>query len=270
MPGTPGNYGYCTPSDLNSLLGGFTEGYYGTDIYGTAPVATSAIEADINAAFRTLNEHLEGYPVVRSTPLALEGSVYPQSAVDANAAWAIYRKLKSVHAPEFDEGVPEWIQRFHWHGTQFLDDVRTGRTVFEAFTAIGELGIAVPSAAGTIEGTPGTSTNSTGTFYNNWEGYGGPYIGAMRQTWRIAIDGAGPAGSATFKWSMDDGVSYSNEGVECGTAWTALADGIFVRFSGGDGTAFAVDDYWRFETVPLYVAAYGDPRVGKIRQFVRA
>jgi len=256
MPGTPGTYGYCIPSDLNGILNGFTENYY-----GSGATATTSIESDINAAFRHMNEHFEGYAMVRKVPMPLEGSVYPQTLIDANAAWSIHRKLKAVHADEFVEGEPEWIRAFWNTGMRKIEDIRKGKVVFESFTALGEIGIGMPTA--------GTSGSSIGTFHNNWEGFGSPFYGDRRMSWQIKIDGAGPAGSATFKYSYDAGVSWADTGIIAGTEWEPLSYGIYVRFEGA-GTAFHVDDYWDFDAVPPWIASYGDPNVIKAKTFLRA
>jgi len=255
MPGTPGTYGYCVPSDCDTLLYGFIENYYGTGTQGTADA-----EADINSEYRNLNERLEGFPMIRSVPVPLEGSVYPQTIIDANAAWTVFRRLKAVHANEFNEGVPEWISRFHAMGEELIEDIRTGKVVFEGFTALGEIGIGMPTAA--------TSADTIGTFHNNWEGFAGPFNGDRRLSWRVQIDGAGPTGSATFKWSIDGGQSWQYEAQETGTEWIGLAYGVYARFEGW-GTAFADGDYWDFDTVPIWIEAYGDPRVAKMRRFER-
>jgi len=256
MPGTPGTYGYCVPSDCDTLLTGFIENYYGTGTQGT-----SDAEADINAEFRRMNDRFEGFSMVKSVPLPLEGSTYPQTIVDANASWTVFRRLRAVHAAEFNEGVPEWISRFEDMGNEYLDEIRTGKVVFESFTALGEVGIGMPAA--------GTGTDSTGTFFNNWEGFAGPFWGDRRMNWRVEIESDGSTGISTFKYSIDKGASWMETGVKTGTGWIGIGYGVNVRFEGWDGTAFADGDYWDFETVPAWVTAYGDPGIVKVREGVR-
>ena len=135
--------------------------------------------------------------------------------------------------------------------------------VFSYYTSVGEIGISPPYGES-------RGTDQNGTFINNWEGYGDPYWGDKRLTWRVQIDAAGFTGSATYKYSQDSGASWEEEGIKTGTNWKPLGLGVQVRFEGWAGTAYADGDYWQFDTVPLYVPAEGDPIVAKAREIVRS
>ena len=64
------------------------------------------------------------------------------------------------------------------------------------------------------------------------------------EVWLIEIDGAGATGTATFKWSRNNGTSWNATTVKTDYEWISLASGIKIRFWDRDGE-FDSGDKWR-------------------------
>jgi len=64
------------------------------------------------------------------------------------------------------------------------------------------------------------------------------------EVWLIEIDTAGATGTATFKWSRDNGTTFQATLQATSYEWIALGAGIKVRFWDRDGE-FDDDDIWR-------------------------
>ena len=62
--------------------------------------------------------------------------------------------------------------------------------------------------------------------------------------WLIEIDTAGATGTATFKWSRDNGTTFQATLQATSYEWITLGAGIKVRFWDRDGE-FDDDDIWR-------------------------
>jgi hypothetical protein len=81
------------------------------------------------------------------------------------------------------------------------------------------------------------------------------------EVWLIEIDGAGGTGTATFKWSRDDGTTWKATTVETDYEWITLDAGISVRFWDRNGE-FDEGDKWR-----CYMKS--EPRIEQFEQPVK-
>jgi len=64
------------------------------------------------------------------------------------------------------------------------------------------------------------------------------------ETWLFEIDGAGATGTATFKWSRDNGSNWQATTKATNYEWVSLSAGIYIRFWDRNGE-FTVGDKWR-------------------------
>ena len=64
------------------------------------------------------------------------------------------------------------------------------------------------------------------------------------ETWYFEIDTTGSVGTATFKWSRDDGSTYQSTLKTTSQEWIYLAAGIYIRFWDREGE-FDSGDKWR-------------------------
>ncbi|MBT1070884.1 DUF4091 domain-containing protein [Pelotalea chapellei] len=97
----------------------------------------------------------------------------------------------------------------------------------------------------------GAETNGGGSAnYNVGTGTvvtSGTYTGTANARYIVVIDGAGAVGTATFKWSRDNGKTWQRTAVTTSAAPVLLENGISVAFSGnGIVGDFAVNDEWLF------------------------
>ncbi len=107
------------------------------------------------------------------------------------------------------------------------------------------------------------SSNAAGAISNaQKEGAGsgtmaptGDYTGLIDRDYFVQIDLAGELGVATFKWSHDDGATFTAVGVVTSAVATALELGISILFLGGAGVDFVLGDLWRFKAFRPYGVA---------------
>lgn len=80
----------------------------------------------------------------------------------------------------------------------------------------------------------------------------GTYTGTANARYIVVIDGAGAVGTATFKWSRDNGETWQGTGVTTSAVPIPLEKGMKIAFP-GDGAAsdFAVNDEWVFYVGPV-------------------
>jgi len=64
------------------------------------------------------------------------------------------------------------------------------------------------------------------------------------EVWHIEIDSAGAVGTATFKWSRDDGTTFQATTKTTNYEWIALDAGVYIRFWDRDGE-FDSGDKWK-------------------------
>ena len=69
------------------------------------------------------------------------------------------------------------------------------------------------------------------------------------EVWLVEIDKAGAVGTATFKWSRDNGETWEETEQETDYEWISLAAGIKIRFWDRGGE-FALGDKWRIYLHP--------------------
>jgi len=87
---------------------------------------------------------------------------------------------------------------------------------------------------------------------------GGDYYGQDDLIYRIQIDGVGVPN--TFKWSQDNGATWSASGVSCATTWTSLSNGLEIKWSSTTGGV--LEEEWTIETKGL--GSLVSHRVGKL------
>jgi len=77
---------------------------------------------------------------------------------------------------------------------------------------------------------------------------GGDYSGLATLTYKVEVDTAGDiGGTATFKWSSDNGVTWSGELIPIADAFPIAIDlGLTLEFGSGTGQDFNLGDYWIF------------------------
>lgn len=74
----------------------------------------------------------------------------------------------------------------------------------------------------------------------------GVYNGTNGNWYLVEIDSPGSQATATFRWSKDNGISWIQQGVNCGDGNPVILDnGVYVTFSGG-ASSFQVGDRWEF------------------------
>jgi hypothetical protein len=83
------------------------------------------------------------------------------------------------------------------------------------------------------------------------------------QNYVIEVDGGGEVGSATFKWSHDQGQSWQKTGLQAGgpDAPMQLENGLSVYWESGVGTDLVVGDRWSFTAFPpvYWYQVFGAP-----------
>ena len=160
------------------------------------------------------------------------------------------------HLGEYGEE-PDWIKA-----------LRTKYQIIATHIIKGE----VPLQDGDIPrfgiGTSVTGSLNIGSaaFFNNSDGYFGPYTGTdFKRQFVIQIDGTGTnneISGASFKWSRDGGYSWTKTKQECNTDWDGtkgkLVDNIFVRWEARDGTTnqLFMNDKWMFYTYPTHLERF--------------
>lgn len=276
---------YITTADLegeNIYFSNFAENLYGTN--GTLGTAGSArLVSDIKRAFDIINDELRSMGRFSLVPIPIgESGEYPQSIVDANAYRVVYDKLISRFQAEF-ENMPPSIEHYGTMYRQTMQRISDGGIIFDEEIDVGELGIGQPSAYGNL------GSDTRGTFHNNWRGY--PFSDSDQQidarrssfnldpaddayegfagydfprTWVIEIDGAGAIGTATFKWSRNNGKDWAATGVKTQEVWGYLYENVYVRFEPGPlgSNYFTSGDKWTFKTVPESIRhTYGEDEV---------
>jgi hypothetical protein len=83
---------------------------------------------------------------------------------------------------------------------------------------------------------------------------GGTYSGTRPQSYVVEIDGIGAEGGAdTFRWSDDDGATWTAEGVSVTGDPQDLSAGVEVTF--GAATGHSLGDLWRFDAAQVQASS---------------
>ncbi len=206
-------------------------------------------------SYNFINQQLQalGYklPVTKG-----DDGFYDQALRDWNAWDSIYRIIapRAVSQTRDNEDKP-WFDYYKKRSDEMWDRFLKKKVVLNKQTSPGEAGI-----------QPGTKV--AGTLYSrmetNWEGYGNGFKGAdFPRTWRVEVLGTGTSGGlseATFRWSMDNGVSWEGTSTTS-VSWVPLTDEVYVRFHRGTYTGttniFSTADAWNFNTAPLKISSGG-------------
>lgn len=251
---------YCSSTDLELLLDGFVNKYYGTYIDDGSDLTLSTMYyEDHNRSYVETNELLGGIPHVKTLPFATQSDGnYPIHVRMLQANLMIFNRLRARHYGEFTDEFPSWINAFKNRADGILANIRSQNVVFDQDITVGESGIGV----GTWTGTRAGAAN----LYTNWEI--GKYLADdYPKTYVVIIDGTtegNTIGDSTFKWSNDNGVSWIAATQSTATTWVDLEDGVYVRWEPiGTGTLqCSYGDTFAFRCVPYNVT----PKSGGIRQ----
>lgn len=222
---------YIGEIDLNGILDGFKERYYGTYIDDDADVTYGTnYEDDLLLSFNKTNEFLYSVPHIKKVPVGTQSDGnYPYAVRALQANMMVHTRLKSRHYGEFTDGIPGWITVFFQNSKELMEDIRHQNYVFDEDTTEGESGIGIGSW---------TVKNGSCAMYTNWEA--GVYYGDdFPRTYVIEINGttAGNAiGQPTFHWSRDGGYSFGSSATTA-THWVGIENGLAVRWEAvGTGT----------------------------------
>lgn len=260
MPATT----YCGTADLNRLLESFISDYYGTTGYAS----TGTVWDDMQACYNRVNERLDGMGRFTSPIGTQTDGRYPQQLIDWQGCLVIYEKIASRHLSEF-ERVPEWVQDYNIRATAIEELLEQGAVLFKDELAISEVGISAPSIV---------ATTGFATLYNNYDDPRYPYLGDdVLRTYRVVIDGTGAGnaiGQATFKWSMDNGVSWESSNQTSGTEFKELNNNVWISWQPARGLTgtqrqLEINDQWSFTCRPLSKKTYGGGNTFQVRTFER-
>ena len=207
-------------------------------------------------SFRRMNKILSnlGFPVPIGTS---SDGLFDPDLIDWNAYESAYMIFSANHLGEYGEE-PDWIT-----------NLRTRYQIIATRIIKGE----VPLQDGNVPrfgiGTSvyGSSNLGSAQFFNNSDGYFGPYSGTdFKRQFVIQIDGTGTdnqINGASFKWSRDGGYSWDATAQLCNTNWDGtlgkLVDNVFVRWENtGSGTLgqLFINDKWTFYTYPTHLERF--------------
>lgn len=241
---------YISIPDLDSVLDGFVAKYYGTFLDGGEDLTIgSQFYVDSNLSFTQANEWLAGIAHIKQLPMGTQPNSgnYPFSVRMLQANLMVYTRLKSRHYGEFNDGVPGWITIFKTRAQDIYSDIKGQNVVFDEDVTQGEQGIGMGSF---------TSKTGLANWFTNWET--GVYTGDdFPRTFVFKIDGTtvgNGIGESTFKWSNDNGVTWSSETQDTDTDWIPIQSGLFVRFEQvGTGSQLGYGDTFIVKCVPLNI-----------------
>ncbi len=206
-------------------------------------------------SFRRINKVLSNLGF--STPIGTSSDgLFDPDLIDWNAYEAAYMIFSANHLGEYGEE-PDWIS-----------NLRTKYQIIATRIIKGE----VPLQDGNVPrfgiGTSSSGTSNIGSalFYNNSDGYFGPYTGTdFKRQFVIEIDGTGTnneISGASFKWSRDGGFTWDKTNQSCNTDWDGtlgkLVNNIFVRWEPKNGTSnqLFIGDRWTFYTYPTHLERF--------------
>lgn len=162
---------------------------------------------------------------------------YDQPLIDAAVALTIASVLG-------EKGYADEIEEWQERGEGIVESINLGRRRLSDEVTKDELGFGVPRPA-----TANTSTNVDMEIHPD-----GLYNGDYHRVIIVKIDLAGAIGTATFKVSLNAGVTWEIEDVVTDEEWVAPGDceGLTLRFFPRDDDAtLALDDIWEIEAWPL-------------------
>lgn len=242
---------YITTTDLNSILDNFVPRYYGTYLEnGDELTIGTQYYDDANLSYDQVNEILSGISHLKQVPIGTQnGGNYPYHVRMLQANLMIYNRLRGKHFGEFTDGVPGWVNVYMNRAQELVAAIRGQDVVFDEDYTQGEQGIGVGSWV---------SREGTCNLFTNWET--GHYDGDdFPRNYVTEIDGTtlgNLIGSSTFRWSMDGGVTWEEEGKATDTDWVWLVNGVMVRWEPITvGTSVAtfqcsIGDRFSFKCVP--------------------
>lgn len=247
---------YCLISDFDRYFENFFQNYYGTYLSGSIgtifSAGTNSLIDDISNSSRRINQKLDAIPHIPRVPVGTQSDgKFPAALIEWNVYDTIYRKILSRHQTEWND-IPEWINSFKDNCDFIYEGIVNQNIVFPDEVSIREKGIGAPSVI---------SKSGNAVFYNNYQT--GKFLGeGIERDFVIKIDGTDAGnnvGLATFRWSYDNGVSWSGTAIVTGTTWTGLKWGVNVLWSpSGTSEELTLDDSWGFKCVPLNISGVGE------------
>lgn len=247
---------YAVFSHFETYLEQFGTRYYGVynEIAGTTTIDTVQWQADIDAAFDKINNLLDSVPRIPFVPvgtMSRTGSYNPY-LVEWNCVEAIYQRLRSRHAPEFADQLPQWIQDFGKRGQDIYNGIESERYILESDSSSQGIGYPIK-----------VTVTGIGTFHTNWN-FGLYHASDYTKEFRFRVTGTlggNAIGQAVFQVSEDGGASFLPDVHTTGTEWQEIRDGLMVRWQPGVGTnnQLNINDEWKTTCVPSMVRNVGSP-----------
>ena len=244
---------YATFADVERFFEGFATHYYGhkDNLAGTLQIYTGSLADDLSFSFNKINIELSSVGRVPIIPVGTNvklGQYHPH-LVEWNAVDTIFNKLKSRHAVEFRDGLPEWMMSFATRANQIINDIVLGRVSLDTDTTTYGIGYPVE-----------ISRVGRGTFYTNWDS-GFYWKSDYPKVFRLKIfatTSGNEIGEAEFKSSDNDGYSWSETLSLTGTTWIHLEGGLDVRWEPAGtlyGTQAQVEygDEYQIKCIPANV-----------------
>ena len=254
---------YAEPYDLNFFFENFVEDFYEAGTFGT-----QQCHDELSRVFKRINDILHGFDHIATLPVPRQtNGSYPESLIEWQSRWLIYQRLVGRYGNTWGDQTPRWVEEFKTISDAIRDEIEMGNIIFSDQLATGQYGLTPPSTA---------TQRGMAVFHNSYNMEPFPYLGAdYTRSYRIVIDGTSAGngvGQSTFKWSNDNGVSFSELRVSTGTSWTELEDNVNIRWEAArslTGTQKQIEygDEWYFNAIPdtyAMVAGKGAVKVGHL------
>lgn len=213
-------------------------------IYRTLGEVTRAIESELDPIFPV--------PVQPGTDYR-----YDEPLVDSCAYRAIYRlALRHYSGRE----LPEMFLTMEEMAQRRIDNLTAGKESLRYLATPDEIGFTRPLANSTNQGNGETEIAARSQF-----------TGERRVPFKLEIQTSGAWHSATFRFSEDNGATWYQDGLDCGSEYQALGNyGVPVRFMASHDEGqydFVEGDSWTWWGYPSTEA--GGPGQVTVRRLIR-
>jgi len=154
---------YATFSDFEQFFEGFGTNYYGTFVQqaGTNAIDLTAWQSAIDSSYNRINTMLDSVDKVPVVPIGtnVKSGAYHPNLIEWNCCDVIFVKLRSRHAREFNNMLPDWMSSFGSRCMQILDSINCGNIALDTDTT--SSGIGFPQRV--------VGINSKASFFTNWD-----------------------------------------------------------------------------------------------------